>query len=126
MYTLGQFMLMYGKSHHNIVNNYPPIKTNKIFKKQLEEIHKQYPHVTGRNEQPTSQNIQNSTATSLLILEFVFISAKYTVEKYTGNSSQPCGQCDTAKMGSFKTISSILIVELLVQQYLDMPYSKGI
>ena len=27
-------------------------------------------------------------------------------------------------MGIFKKISSILIVELLVQQYLDMPYSK--
>ena len=30
VYTCGQFMLMYGKSHHNIVNNYPLIKTNKI------------------------------------------------------------------------------------------------
>ena len=29
IYTCGQFMLMYGKNHHNIVN-YPPIKINKI------------------------------------------------------------------------------------------------
>jgi len=29
VYTCAQFMLMYGKNHHNIVN-YPPIKINKI------------------------------------------------------------------------------------------------
>ena len=25
----GQFMLMYGKNHHNVVKSYPPIKINK-------------------------------------------------------------------------------------------------
>lgn len=30
MYTCGQFMPMYGKSHHKIVSNYPQIKRNLI------------------------------------------------------------------------------------------------
>ena len=30
LYTHGWFMSMYGKNHHNIVSNEPPIKVNKL------------------------------------------------------------------------------------------------